>query len=166
MVLKVDKRKHSVFLSLGSNLGDCKMNLNLAMQRIGKNIGQIESKSSIFSNKGWGNIELRDFYNNVILIKTILSPTEVLEQTQRIEVEIGKTLKTRTRNYKNRLIDIDILLYNDQIIKKKDLIIPHPLMHKREFVLKPLNEIASELIVSQLNKSVSELLKECKDGKV
>ena len=131
-----------IYLSLGSNLGDKEGNILRAYTLIEQRIGQIARKSSLHRTAPWGFESSNDFLNSVIAIETSLTPRELLTETQRIEKEIGRTAKTSADGtYQDRLIDIDILIYNDLIIDEPDLQIPHPLMNQRDFVLKPLKEI-------------------------
>jgi 2-amino-4-hydroxy-6-hydroxymethyldihydropteridine diphosphokinase len=131
-----------IYLSLGSNLGDKEGNILRAYTLIEQRIGHIARKSSLHRTAPWGFESSNDFLNSVIAIETSLTPRELLTETQRIEKEIGRTAKTSAAGtYQDRLIDIDILIYNDLIIDEPDLQIPHPLMNQRDFVLKPLKEI-------------------------
>lgn len=131
-----------IYLSLGSNLGDKEGNILRAYALIEERIGHIVRKSSLHRTEPWGFESSNDFLNSVIAIETSLTPRELLTETQRIEREIGRTAKTSADGgYQDRLIDIDILMYNDIIIDEPDLQIPHPLMNQRDFVLNPLKEI-------------------------
>ena len=131
-----------IYLSLGSNLGDKEGNILRAYALIEQRIGHIVRKSSLYRTEPWGFESSNDFLNSAIAIETSLSPRQLLKETQRIEKEIGRTAKTSADGtYQDRLIDIDILIYNDLIIDEPDLQIPHPLMNQRDFVLKPLKEI-------------------------
>lgn len=131
-----------IYLSLGSNLGDKEGNILRAYALIEQRIGHIARKSSLHRTAPWGFESSNDFLNSVIAIETSLTPRELLTETQRIEREIGRTAKTSADGtYQDRLIDIDILIYNDLIIDEPDLQIPHPLMNQRDFVLNPLKEV-------------------------
>ena len=131
-----------IYLSLGSNLGDKEGNILRAYTLIEQRIGHIARKSSLHRTAPWGFESSNDFLNSVIAIETSLTPRELLKETQRIEREIGRTAKTSADgSYQDRLIDIDILIYNDLIIDEPDLQIPHPLMNQRDFVLNPLKEV-------------------------
>lgn len=132
---------HSVFLSLGSNLGDKRKNLTDAITRINATIGIVERQSSFIETEPWGFDSDNTFLNAVIMCATALSPHELLKATQHIEHEMGRTHKSVNREYKDRIIDIDILLYDDVCINTPELTIPHPLMMERDFVMVPLNEI-------------------------
>ena len=133
-----------VYLSLGSNLGNKTQHLNNAKKAIQQDIGKIMAESSIYENEAVGFVG-NSFCNQVIKIETALSPEALLQKTQEIEKQLGRTEKTVIKNeipqYTNRIIDIDILLYDDLQINTKTLTIPHPKMHEREFVMKPLEEL-------------------------
>ena len=145
--------RHKVYLGLGSNLGDRNANLERSIALIQERVGEVVRRSSFIETEPWGFQSKNAFLNAVILCETILTPREVLKATQKIERELGKTKvhATRRKNsslftllsslYKDRPIDIDILLYDDLTIDEPDLKIPHPLMQQRDFVMIPLREI-------------------------
>ena len=147
-----------VYLSLGSNLGDKEQNLEDALKMIEKQIGSIASRSAFFYSEPWGFSSDNGFVNNCDLIETLFLPEKILEITKQIEIELGRSKKS-SGTYSDRVIDIDIIFYNDQILDTPDLVIPHPLMHLREFVLAPLEEIAADYLHPLLDKKVSELRK-------
>ena len=156
-----------IYLSLGSNIEPRKIYLIEALKLIKKKIGEIKLKSSISETKSWGYND-NDYLNMVVEIKTKYSPFELLKLTQSIEKQLGRINKSDkeidgTIHYSARVIDIDILFYENQIINTKQLIIPHPLLHTRRFVLVPLNDIAYEFKHPIMDKSIQELLKDCKD---
>ena len=138
---------HQVYLGLGSNLGDCRKNLERAIRLIGDRVGQVTRQSSFIETEPWGFESPNKFLNAVILCETMKTPREVLQLTQQIERDMGRKKKTSLNsklsslNYSDRPIDIDILLYDDLTIDEPDLKIPHPLMQQRDFVMRPLNEI-------------------------
>ncbi|ALO49255.1 2-amino-4-hydroxy-6-hydroxymethyldihydropteridine diphosphokinase [Hoylesella enoeca] len=132
---------HTVYLALGTNLGDRRETIREAVKRIGKEVGTVERQSSLLETKPWGFVSANDFINAAVRVSTSLSPRRVLETTQHIEHEMGRTHKSTNRQYHDRIIDIDILLYDDIEIDEPDLHIPHPLMHERDFVMRPLQEI-------------------------
>lgn len=132
---------HQVYLSLGSNLGDRKDNLAQAIRLIGERVGEVLRKSSFLETKPWGFESDNLFVNVCVLCETTLTPRQVLRATQKIERELGRTHKSVNGHYADRLIDIDILLYDDLRVDEPDLQIPHPLMFEREFVMIPLGEI-------------------------
>lgn len=156
---------HQVYLGLGSNLGDREENIRKAVSLIQERIGKVVRQSSLIETEPWGFASDNRFLNGVILCVTTLTPRQVLKATQRIERELGKRKTHATKRshdsslftpfptegrlpvafhsslYKDRPIDIDILLYDDLVVDEPDLRIPHPLMHERDFVMIPLNEI-------------------------
>ena len=139
---------HQVYLGLGSNLGDCRKNLERAIRMIGDKVGRVLRQSSFIETEPWGFESEHKFMNAVILRETIKTPRELLLLTQQIERDMGRTKKSvngKSVNveYADRPIDIDILLYDDLIVDEPDLKIPHPLMHERDFVMIPLNEISN-----------------------
>ena len=150
---------NSVFLGLGTNLGDKKKNIELAFDKIEEQIGNITSISALYLSKPQGFDSENLFVNCAIHIQTPLKPTEVLSETQSIEKDMGRKDKSEDIGYADRIIDIDILFYNNLIINNSStLIIPHPHIQERDFVLKPLSEIAPDLIHPVFNKSIEELL--------
>ena len=133
--------KHSVYLGLGSNLGDKEENIRKAIELIGLRVGLVARQSSLITTEPWGFESDNQFVNAAVLCMTELSPREVLRATQKIEREMGRSNKSVGGNYADRIIDIDILLYDELRVDEPDLQIPHPLMLKREFVMIPLREI-------------------------
>ena len=133
--------QHTLYLGLGSNLGDKQQNSAMAVEKIEELIGHVECQSALHITEPWGFQSDNMFVNAAVKCVTILSPHEVLEKTKDIERQMGRTTKSVDGTYKDRIIDIDILLYDDMEINDPDLVIPHPLMHQRDFVMKPLNEI-------------------------
>ena len=137
---------HEVYLGLGSNLGDREAVLLQAIKLIDERVGQVLRHSSFIETEPWGFESTNRFLNAAVCCETTLTPREVLQVTQQIERDLGKRKRHATKrqkeiNYQDRPIDIDILLYDDLIVDEPDLKIPHPLMHQREFVMRPLNEI-------------------------
>lgn len=132
---------HKVYLGLGSNLGNKEENILEAIKRIGELVGVVARQSSLYKTEPWGFESENYFVNAVVCCHTSLSPFDVLEHTQQIERMLGRTSKTRHGEYHDRLIDIDILLYDDMSIDSTSLKIPHPLMQERDFVMIPLREI-------------------------
>ena len=132
---------HKVYLSLGTNLGNRKRNIREAIEKIGELIGVVQRQSALYETKPWGFSSLNDFINACVLVDTVLAPRQLLEATQQIEQEMGRIGKSVNGEYHDRIIDIDILLYDDIKVNEPDLVIPHPLMEEREFVMVPLKEI-------------------------
>lgn len=132
---------HIVYLSLGTNLGNRKAIMYEAITLIGEKIGTIIRQSSFHETEPWGFESPNLFLNACVCVSTSLAPRQLLEATQAIEKKMGRVQKSIDAQYTDRIIDIDILLYDKLNIDEPDLIIPHPLMDKREFVMVPLKEI-------------------------
>lgn len=134
---------HEVYLGLGSNLGDKEQNLTRAIELIGRRVGRVVRQSTFITTEPWGFESDNPFLNAVILCETNKTPREVLHTTQRIERDMGRKHKT-TVGYADRPIDIDILLYDQLEVNEPDLVIPHPLIEQRDFVMIPLREIMTD----------------------
>ena len=132
---------HKVYFSLGSNLGDKEGNIREAISRIGELIGEVDRQSTLLATEPWGFESDNTFGNAAIRCTTSLSPFEILNITQNIERAMGRTLKSVDGQYHDRIIDIDILIYDDLHITTPQLTLPHPLMKERDFVMIPLKEI-------------------------
>lgn len=152
--------RNHVFLLLGTNLGDRVSNLKSARANIEALIGVITKSSSLYSTAPWGIANQPDFYNQVVELTTTLNPLEVLRAALAIEEQMGRVRKSK---WGPRLIDIDLLFYDDKIIDSSDLTLPHPGIPNRNFTLQPLIEIAPDYIHPSLNKSLTILLQECDD---
>ncbi len=141
-------------------MGNSKIQFVKAQQYIIELIGNIINASSLYTSAAWGFEAQPDFLNQVIEVETTMVAQKIITTIQGIEEKMG-----RERNilYGPRIIDIDILFLNDEIIKTKNLTVPHPLLEQRRFVLKPLKEIAPNLIHPVLKKSISQLLADCTD---
>lgn len=135
---------HIVYLSLGTNLGDKEHNLKSAIDEISRRIGPIRAQSAFITTEPWGFESANSFLNAAVKCETDKNPFDVLHETQKIERELGREKKSRNGVYSDRLIDIDILLYDDIHISTPELTIPHPLMNERDFVLIPLKEIKED----------------------
>lgn len=130
-----------IYLSLGCNLGDRHTLLLSAIEALIERVGRLVASSSFIETEPWGFQSPHRFMNAVVLMQTELSPRQLLAVTQDIEKQLGRTAKSEGGVYHDRPIDIDILLYGDLHINQPDLIIPHPRMYQRDFVMRPLNEI-------------------------
>ena len=138
----------TLYLSLGTNLGDRRQNLKSALELIDREVGTVVSASDIIETDPWGFESPNPFLNMVVKVETDLKPLEVLDVTQEIERQLGRATKSVNGEYHDRLIDIDILLYDDLVMDTPELTIPHPLMYERKFVMEPLAQIAPELVKS------------------
>ena len=147
----------TVYLGLGTNLGNKEANLRTAIYKLQERIGKQVSLSSFYETAPWGFESDHSFLNAAIGLETSLSPIEILHITQEIEKELGRTKKSVNGRYRERLIDIDILLYDTLVLQTPELTIPHPLMTERDFVMKPLIEIAGNVIHPTREKTLSEL---------
>ena len=152
---------NGIYIIIGGNLGDRLALIKDCKHKIEKEIGIISRCSSFYESESWGETGNPTYLNQVLYVESIFSAKEVLEKALEIEKKLGRT---RDKKWESRLIDIDILFFNDEIIDEKDLKIPHPHLQNRKFVLAPLNEIASEFVHPILKKSMKELLVECKDN--
>lgn len=151
------------YIGIGSNLGNRQDNIDSAIGtlRARKDIS-VEKVSRIYETEPEGGPKQGKFLNAVLQIETKLTPLELLNSLKKIESDLGR--KPADIKWSARIIDLDILLYDDMVFENKDLIIPHPLMHKRWFVLKPLSDIAKDAVHPVFKKTINELLKE-KEGK-
>ena len=144
---------HRAYLGLGSNLGDRRQNIEKAVTLIGERVGVVICQSSLIETEPWGFDSENTFLNGVILVETALTPRQLLKVTQKIERDMGRqkmvngqwSMVNGRRVYSDRCIDIDILLYDDLTVDEPDLKIPHPLMHERDFVMIPLEEIRGQM---------------------
>lgn len=145
---------HVVYLALGSNLGNKEEQLRWAVEEIKKQIGELLSLSAFYVTAPCGFESSHVFLNAACAVKTNLSPFELLSNLKSIEKKLGRSKKTVEGCYEDRLIDIDILFYDQLILETEDLTIPHPLLHQRDFVLKPLLEIAPDWKHPVYNKTI------------
>lgn len=153
---------HKAFLLLGSNRGNRLQMLSCAVAMIEENAGKVLSSSSLYETAPWGFKDKTHFLNQVLCIHTQLSPMDLLTTLLGIETTIGR--KREGENYTSRLIDIDILFFDDYVIEQEQLVIPHPRLHKRRFALIPLAEVAADLIDPVSGLKVRELLQQCDDN--
>jgi 2-amino-4-hydroxy-6-hydroxymethyldihydropteridine diphosphokinase len=150
----------SVYLLLGSNQGEREANLQNARKAIEKNIGKIAQKSHHYETQSWGKTDEDDHLNQALEVQTVLSPREVLRKLQQIETEMGRI---KTQKYGSRIIDIDILMYENLVVNEPDLVIPHPELPNRNFALIPLMEIAGETEHPTLGLPIEEIYLACED---
>jgi 2-amino-4-hydroxy-6-hydroxymethyldihydropteridine diphosphokinase len=151
---------YEAFLLTGGNIGDRLKNLKNGTEAIEKKAGIILNKSSLYETAAWGKTDQSPFLNQVLLVSTRLPATDLLDALLSIEQELGRQ---RLEKMGPRTIDLDILLYNNDVINTTRLVIPHPQIAFRRFVLTPLNEIAPALVHPVLHKTISTLLEECPD---
>ncbi|MGC9455479.1 MAG: 2-amino-4-hydroxy-6-hydroxymethyldihydropteridine diphosphokinase [Phycisphaerae bacterium] len=151
--------KHTVYISLGSNLGDRADNLLSALKHLNDTPGvEIAKISQFFRTEPVGGPENQEkYFNAAAILETTLTPHELLAELQRIEKQLGRNRHTEQR-WGPRTCDLDILLFDDEIIDADDLTIPHPRMHERLFVLRPLASIAPQAVHPKLRRTVAELL--------
>ncbi len=152
------------YIALGSNKGDKFKNLQDAIDLIHARVGNIIRISKVYNSPAFG-FDSDDFLNACLVVDSHLEPQNVLTELLAIELELGR-VRTKTNTYEARIIDLDIILVDEAIIDSETLKVPHPEMHKRKFVLLPLNDIAPNVKHPNLNKEVSVLLKECEDASV
>jgi len=150
-----------VYFSIGSNKGNRSQLINEAIDKIDISIGKVEQKSSIYETQSWG-FKSNNFFNVCLLIESSLSLESIFNKILKIEKDMGR-LKSGNK-YSDRCIDIDILFVEDIIVNSKNLIIPHPRLHLRKFVLTPMLDLAPDLIHPILNKSIKQLELECDDN--
>lgn len=156
----MEKINQKAILGLGSNLGDRLKNLQTSCRHIEENLGQIISTSNVYETKPWGFESENNFLNACVMLKTKLSPVELLYGIQLIEKGLGR-IRSQGKHYVSRPIDIDILFFENTEIVTKDLQIPHPLYHERLFVLYPLMDLNETFFSKPTYETISELIDQC-----
>ena len=159
-LLQAHYKKHIAYLLIGSNIGDRQENLANAIKQIETNCGIVFKQSAIYETAAWGNTEQPSFLNQALELRTDFSAKKLMKQLLHIERLMGRQ---RTEKMGPRLIDLDIILMDEEIVHSDSLILPHPHLQDRKFVLLPLAEIAPKAFHPIFNKSVEQLLKECGD---
>lgn len=149
-----------LYLLLGGNLGDRPSHLADARKSIAAAVGPITQRSKLYETAAWGNTEQPSFLNQVLKVQTEVKPEQVLQKVNSIEQELGRV---RLEHWGARVIDIDILFYDQRVLQSQRLTVPHPQLHLRRFTLLPLAEIAPRLVHPVLGKTVEELLEMCPD---
>ncbi len=150
----------TIYLLLGSNLGDRALLMRTAADRIGEQIGEVTQASALYETAPWGGIEQPAFLNQVLEVSTILAPEEVLRIILEIEHESGRV---RYERWGARHLDIDVLYFGKTVTDTPRLTVPHPRLHERRFTLVPLTEIAPKFVHPVLEKTNAELLEVCVD---
>lgn len=149
---------HTLYLSLGSNLGDREQLIQDSLHLLSHRVGQVQAVAPLVETEPVGFVSESKFLNTVALLYTPHSPMLVLELTQEIERELGRKRKSSAGVHYDRPIDIDLLLYDDLVMETDRLVLPHPQMHLRRFVLEPLVELAPNLLHPTMERSVCDLL--------
>ena len=153
---------NTIYLLLGSNLGDTSTHLDKALEQIKNQVGVVINSSSSYHSPPWGFDDANYFVNRVLVVESHLSAHQVLSVILHIEEDLGRK-RSAENGYQSRVIDIDILFFNEDIIYDDSLIIPHPRLHERRFTLLPLNEVEENLIHPELKLPVWKLLLNCTD---
>lgn len=153
---------NEAYLCLGGNIGDRELALNQALLKITTLVGEITSKSRIYETEAWGVENQQAYLNQCVKIKTNLPHLSLINMLLSIEKELGRERKI-SPVYEPRIIDIDVLFFNREVINSEILIVPHPRLHLRKFVLIPLHEIAPDYLHPVLNKTIFNLLNDCED---
>lgn len=156
--------KTTVYLGLGTNLGDKQANMRSAIHELDQEVGHVEKVSHMYATAPWGFESDNQFLNAVCRLSTEMTAGELLATTKQIELSLGRTSKTGENGYADRIIDIDILLYGDNIIEREELVVPHPHMSRRLFVMEPLAEIAPEIKHPLTGESMKDLESKLKAG--
>ncbi len=151
------------YILLGSNMGDKLTLLNNAIEIIGSRCGKVIKKSSLYESEPWGFDAEQNFINQAICVETELSAHELLRELLSIEIELGRDRSRHYETYVSRPIDLDVIYYGEMINDDRELILPHPRLHLRRFVLEPLCEISSDFIHPVFNVTNKELLDRCED---
>jgi 2-amino-4-hydroxy-6-hydroxymethyldihydropteridine diphosphokinase len=149
------------YILLGTNMGNKLAHLQMAIELMYLQNISLVQQSSIYKTAAWGNTNQDDFYNQVLAVETEISAENLLQTLLGIETKMGRT---RNQKWEARIIDLDILYFNNEIIDTENLKVPHPYLHVRKFTLIPLTEIAANYIHPIFNKTNVELLTNCSDG--
>jgi 2-amino-4-hydroxy-6-hydroxymethyldihydropteridine diphosphokinase len=156
---------NEAYLCLGGNLGNCLETFEKAILSLEKGDIVVSKRSSVYLSEAWGMTNAPDFHNLVIAVNTRLSAQELMQLLLETEKKSGRK-RNEPGTYQSRIIDLDILFYNREIVQTKELEIPHPRLHLRRFVLEPLNEISPDFVHPLFNKTIAQLLAVCPDKSV
>jgi len=151
---------NKAYLLLGSNMGNSQQKLMIAIKNISRQVGYIIRESKLYTTAAWGNTDQPDFLNQVIIVETKLTALQTIDIILGIEEKMGRV---RTKKNAPRIIDIDILFFNKEIIAEKNLDVPHPQIENRRFVLIPLNELSPNFKHPVTHKTIHQLLNDCAD---
>jgi 2-amino-4-hydroxy-6-hydroxymethyldihydropteridine diphosphokinase len=151
---------NKTYLLLGSNMGNSQQQLSIAIKNITQQIGNIIRKSKLYTTAAWGNYNQPDFLNQLIIVETKLTASKTIDIILAIEKKMGRV---RTKKNAPRIIDIDILFFNKEVIAEKNLDVPHPQIENRRFVLIPLNELSPNFKHPVTHKTIHRLLNDCTD---
>jgi 2-amino-4-hydroxy-6-hydroxymethyldihydropteridine diphosphokinase len=153
----------TVYLGLGTNLGNKPANLRFALEQIpGSDIGTISTISPVYQSEAWGYTSDNSFLNMAVCVETELTPEALLNACKTIEKAAGREAK-RSQDYTDRVLDVDILYYNNLVLHNEQLSIPHPLIAERKFVLQPLCDIAPFFVDPERGNTITEMLAACTD---
>lgn len=158
------EKYNSLLLSVGGNLDNSREKFSCLWQLVEEKVGKVESLSHYYRTAPWGFVSENAFVNAAAKVRTALSPMQALDATQEIERLLGRRVKSTDGQYHDRVIDIDLIGCGETVIRNGRLILPHPLMEQRKFVLKPLCDICPEWVHPLLHKDVRTLLAECTDA--
>ncbi|MBD0402113.1 2-amino-4-hydroxy-6-hydroxymethyldihydropteridine diphosphokinase [Flammeovirga sp. EKP202] len=150
----------NIVLLLGANLGNKEETLRQAVMEINNDIGEVLSLSHFYETAAWGKEDQPSYYNQVLVCKTTMSPQDLLNTTQNIEHKLGRVRKEK---WGARIIDVDILFIESEVVSDENLKVPHPFIQERRFTLEPLTEILPNFVHPVLNQSLSDILLRCKD---
>ena len=147
----------TVYLGLGTNIGDRQRNMTTAVELLKKRVGDFLALSDLYETEPWGFESDNSFLNAVLVMRTDLGPMELLDATRAVEIEMGRIEKSNGV-YHDRIIDIDLLLVDDVIMETERLTLPHPLMHQRLFVMEPMAQVAPTLVHPVLGQTMREIV--------